>query len=66
MDTETAVRSEKRRGNGFSARARTEPGLMGWLLPEGAPSQSCDQGRGCLLRLEDRQSQPGALVTFST
>lgn len=43
---ETAVRRRRGEWNGFSARARTEPGLMGVAAARRSPSQSCDPGQG--------------------
>ena len=55
---------EGRRGNGFSARARTEPGLMGGgCCQKEPPHRAVTQGRGCLLRLEDRSKPARGFVT---
>lgn len=54
---------EGRRGNGFSARARTEPGLMGDCCQKETPHRAVTQVRGCLLRLEDHSESARDFVT---
>ena len=54
---------EGRRGNGFSARARTEPGLMGDCCQKETPHRAVTQVRGCLLRLEDYSESARGFIT---